>query len=200
MWQWMFGNAIADYILCCVQPVQWSRSPGKSGSHFHPSSDLFQPNEKKDILTSTACWLAMAGLLAGLTVVMGPLQMLKLYGVPYWVRDGWYLLFLHLQPQSAKKSDFLWICGLGCALLWWCSAAYNVSLLNFPPDFCYVAGLCHLPAPPRPQRQASLVSWKGKNQSCNLLNCELDCLICRTLCKTNAMIISVCKKTNAISR
>uniref|UniRef100_A0A453AJC1 Fatty acid desaturase N-terminal domain-containing protein n=1 Tax=Aegilops tauschii subsp. strangulata TaxID=200361 RepID=A0A453AJC1_AEGTS len=90
----------------------WSRSPGKSGSHFHPSSDLFQPNEKKDIVTSTTCWLAMAGLLAGLTVVMGPLQILKLYAVPYW-------------------------------------------------DFCYVAGLCYLPAPPRPQRQASLVSWKG---------------------------------------
>lgn len=28
----------------------WSRSPGKSGSHLHPCSDLFQPNEKTDVL------------------------------------------------------------------------------------------------------------------------------------------------------
>jgi omega-3 fatty acid desaturase (delta-15 desaturase) len=39
-----------------------NRSPGKSGSHFHPASDLFQPSESK------TCWLAMAALLAGLTL------------------------------------------------------------------------------------------------------------------------------------
>lgn len=66
--------------------VQFARSPGKEGSHFNPNSDLFQPNEKKDVLTSTASWLAMIGVLAGLTFVMGPLKMLKLYAVPYVVR------------------------------------------------------------------------------------------------------------------
>jgi hypothetical protein len=168
MWQWMFSNVDADCIVCCLQPVQWSRSPGKSGSHFHPSSDLFQPNEKKDILTSTTCWLAMAGLLAGLTIVLGPLQMLKLYGVPYWVCYGWYLLLLHCSLRLRKSLIFvdMWIglvpcCGVVSPVVGW-SASYDVSLLNFAADFCYVAGLCHLPAPPRPQRQASLVSWKGK--------------------------------------
>ncbi|VAH41657.1 unnamed protein product [Triticum turgidum subsp. durum] len=82
----------------------WSRSPGKSGSHFHPSSDLFQPNEKKDILTSTTCWLAMAGLLAGLTVVMGPLQILKLYAVPYWIFVMWldFVTYLHHHGHNDK--------------------------------------------------------------------------------------------------
>jgi hypothetical protein len=37
------------------------------------------------VVTSAACWLAMAGLLAGLTFLIGPLQMLNLYFVPYWV-------------------------------------------------------------------------------------------------------------------
>ncbi|XP_023514386.1 omega-3 fatty acid desaturase, chloroplastic-like [Cucurbita pepo subsp. pepo] len=61
----------------------WSRSPGKKGSHFHPNSDLFVPSERNDILTSTACWTAMVALLGCLTVVMGPLEVLKLYGIPY---------------------------------------------------------------------------------------------------------------------
>lgn len=65
--------------------LQWSRSPGKKGSHFHPDSDLFVPNERKGIVTSTACWTAMAALLVCLNFVMGPVQMLKLYGIPYWV-------------------------------------------------------------------------------------------------------------------
>ncbi|KAJ9683846.1 hypothetical protein PVL29_016375 [Vitis rotundifolia] len=63
----------------------WGRSPGKTGSHFDPNSDLFIPNERKDVITSTVCWSAMAALLVCLSFVMGPVQMLKLYGIPYWV-------------------------------------------------------------------------------------------------------------------
>ncbi|CAN6710051.1 unnamed protein product [Malus baccata var. baccata] len=63
----------------------WNRSPGKNGSHYNPNSELFLPNEGKDIITSTACWTAMAALLVGLSFTMGPVQVLKLYGVPYWV-------------------------------------------------------------------------------------------------------------------
>ncbi|KAG5553140.1 hypothetical protein RHGRI_011112 [Rhododendron griersonianum] len=62
----------------------WSRSPGKTGSHFHPNSDLFVPSEKKDVITSTICWTAMAGFLVALCFAIGPVPMLKLYGVPYW--------------------------------------------------------------------------------------------------------------------
>ncbi len=65
--------------------MQWSRSPGKKGSHFDPKSDLFVPNEAKDVMTSTACWTAMLATLVGLTFIVGPLWMLKLYVVPYWV-------------------------------------------------------------------------------------------------------------------
>ncbi|KAH1256609.1 Omega-3 fatty acid desaturase, chloroplastic [Glycine max] len=61
----------------------WSRSPGKTGSHFNPDSDLFVPSERKDVITSTICWTAMAALLVGLGFVMGPVQLLKLYGIPY---------------------------------------------------------------------------------------------------------------------
>lgn len=110
-WWWMDG-----YIAC----MQWSRSPGKSGSHFHPSSDLFQPNERNDVLTSTACWVAMAALLAGLTFLMGPLLMLNLYFVPYWVRSyplhtyvGSLMWSVDWVPLSSAcpRSPLLWMWG-----------------------------------------------------------------------------------------
>ncbi|CAH8284159.1 unnamed protein product [Eruca vesicaria subsp. sativa] len=62
----------------------WARSPGKKGSHYHLDSDLFLPKERKDVLTSIACWTAMSALLICLNFVMGPMKMLKLYGIPYW--------------------------------------------------------------------------------------------------------------------
>ncbi|KAG8063799.1 hypothetical protein GUJ93_ZPchr0003g18316 [Zizania palustris] len=82
----------------------FSRSPGKTGSHFNPSSDLFQPNEKKDVITSTASWLAMVGILAGLTFAMGPLQVLKLYAVPYVLFVMWldFVTYLHHHGHEDK--------------------------------------------------------------------------------------------------
>jgi len=64
---------------------QWNRSPGKEGSHFNPYSKLFTPNERKDVITSTICWGIMFCLLTYLSLIKGPIVMLKLYGVPYWV-------------------------------------------------------------------------------------------------------------------
>lgn len=61
------------------------RSPGKKGSHFNPYSDLFQENERKFIVTSTLCWTLMFALLFYLSTVVGFLQLLKLYGIPYMV-------------------------------------------------------------------------------------------------------------------
>ncbi|CAA6654756.1 unnamed protein product [Spirodela intermedia] len=82
----------------------WKRSPGKEGSHFHPDSDLFLPNEKKDVLTSTACWTAMAAILAGLTCVMGPMWMLKLYFVPYVIFVMWldFVTYMHHHGHEEK--------------------------------------------------------------------------------------------------
>lgn len=82
----------------------WGRSPGKSGSHFDPNSNLFVPSEKNDIITSTACWTAMAALLVGLSFVIGPLQLLKLYGIPYWIFVMWldFVTYLHHHGHEEK--------------------------------------------------------------------------------------------------
>jgi omega-3 fatty acid desaturase (delta-15 desaturase) len=81
----------------------WGRSPGKAGSHFHPNSDLFVPSEKKDVITSTLCWTAMAAILVGLGFVMGPIQLLKLYGIPYWVFVMWLDLVTYLHHHGHEE-------------------------------------------------------------------------------------------------
>ncbi|KAK6122037.1 hypothetical protein DH2020_044220 [Rehmannia glutinosa] len=81
----------------------WSRSPGKTGSHFHPDSDLFVPNERKDVITSTVCWTAMVALLAGLSFVMGPVQLLKLYGIPYLGFVMWLDLVTYLHHHGHEE-------------------------------------------------------------------------------------------------
>lgn len=81
----------------------WGRSPGKTGSHFDPNSNLFIPNERKDVITSTVCWSAMAALLVCLSFVMGPVQMLKLYGIPYWIFVMWLDLVTYLHHHGHEE-------------------------------------------------------------------------------------------------
>ncbi|KAK9279831.1 hypothetical protein L1049_013513 [Liquidambar formosana] len=82
----------------------WTRSPGKKGSHFNPYSDLFAPNERKDVTTSTICWTVMVALLTYLSCVVGPVHMLKLYGVPYLVFIIWldFVTYLHHHGHEQK--------------------------------------------------------------------------------------------------
>nr|QBI71560.1 plastid omega-3 fatty acid desaturase [Arachis hypogaea] len=78
----------------------FSRSPGKTGSHFHPDSDLFVPSERNDVITSTACWSAMVAILVGLGFLMGPIPLLKLYGVPYLIFVMWLDLVTYLHHHG----------------------------------------------------------------------------------------------------
>ncbi|MQM01685.1 hypothetical protein Taro_034440 [Colocasia esculenta] len=82
----------------------WFRSPGKTGSHFNPYSDLFSPSDRADVVTSTLCWTAMALLLARWTCAMGTTAMLKLYWVPYLVFVMWLdcVTYLHHHGHEQK--------------------------------------------------------------------------------------------------
>uniref|UniRef100_A0A0R0F6X0 Microsomal omega-3 fatty acid desaturase n=1 Tax=Glycine max TaxID=3847 RepID=A0A0R0F6X0_SOYBN len=82
----------------------WSRSPGKEGSHFNPYSNLFSPGERRDVLTSTLCWGIMLSVLLYLSLTMGPLFMLKLYGVPYLIFVMWldFVTYLHHHGYKQK--------------------------------------------------------------------------------------------------
>eukprot|EP00878_Enallax_costatus_P023475 GHUV01024971.1.p1 GENE.GHUV01024971.1~~GHUV01024971.1.p1 ORF type:complete len:194 (+),score=48.83 GHUV01024971.1:432-1013(+) len=62
----------------------WNRSPGKTGSHYDPACDLFQPSEKNMVLTSDAFMVGMLGVLAACTAKLGVAAMFNLYFMPYW--------------------------------------------------------------------------------------------------------------------
>ncbi|CAI8585844.1 unnamed protein product [Vicia faba] len=82
----------------------WRRSPGKSGSHFHPDSNLFSPNERKEVTLSTVCWFLMFSFLLYLSFTTSPLLILKLYGVPYWIFVMWldFVTYLHHHGYTQK--------------------------------------------------------------------------------------------------
>ena len=73
------------------------RSPGRQGSHFLPSSPLFRPSEKWDVITSTTCLVLFFGFLAWIGFTAGPLFLLGYYVMPYLVFIVWLDLvtFLH---------------------------------------------------------------------------------------------------------
>ena len=87
----------------------WYRSPGKKGSHFHPSSDLFSPKERRDVMVSTTCWCMMIVLLIAMACAFGPVQVLKLYGVPYLVFVMWLDLVTYLHHHG--HHDLPWYRG-----------------------------------------------------------------------------------------
>ncbi|KAL9688357.1 hypothetical protein QQ045_032778 [Rhodiola kirilowii] len=82
----------------------WRRSPGKRGSHFNPYSDLFAPNERLDVITSTTCWVIMVALLAYSTTIIGAWSLFKLYGVPYLIFVMWLdtVTYLHHHGHDEK--------------------------------------------------------------------------------------------------
>lgn len=97
------------YLPLLAYPIYlFRRSPGRKGSHFLPSSPLFRPSERADILTSSALWLLMVAFLGGLTYQMGWVFLLKYYLAPYVVFVVWLDLVTYLHHT---ESDIPWYRG-----------------------------------------------------------------------------------------
>ncbi|CAD6258851.1 unnamed protein product [Miscanthus lutarioriparius] len=79
------------------------RSPGKTGSHFLPSSELFSPKEKGDVMVSTTCWCIMIASLLAMACAFGPAQVLKMYGLPYLVFVMWLDLVTYLHHHGHQE-------------------------------------------------------------------------------------------------
>ncbi|KAG2394906.1 Omega-3 fatty acid desaturase [Vigna angularis] len=80
--------------------VPWNRSPGKEGSHFNPYSNLFSSGERKGVVTSTLCWGIVLSLLLYLSLTIGPIFMLKLYGIFVMWLD--FVTYLHHHGYTHK--------------------------------------------------------------------------------------------------
>ncbi|KAI7986267.1 hypothetical protein LOK49_LG14G01003 [Camellia lanceoleosa] len=67
------------------------------------SCTLLSQKKRKDVITSSVCWTTMAALLVGLCFVIGPVQMLKLYGIPYWGFVMWLDLITYLHHHGHEE-------------------------------------------------------------------------------------------------
>ncbi|MBD2252822.1 DUF3474 domain-containing protein [Nostoc parmelioides] len=97
------------YVFLLAYPVYlFKRSPNKEGSHFLPSSSLFKPSEKWDVITSTVLWTCMVASLGFLTYQWGWMWLLKYYAAPYIVFVIWLDLVTFLHHTEA---DIPWYRG-----------------------------------------------------------------------------------------
>lgn len=99
----ILGRSHLPFPLIAYPFYLWVRSPGKSGSHYSPSSSLFQPGERNMVLTSSAAWTAMLTFLVGLTYAYGPMWMFKLYFMPYWIGVIWLDTVTYLHHHGYDK-------------------------------------------------------------------------------------------------
>jgi acyl-lipid omega-3 desaturase len=83
--------------LLLAYPIYlFMRSQNRQGSHFLPSSPLFRPSEKNDIITSTICWGLMIAFLGVLTAQFGWLFLVQYYLMPYIIFVMWLDLVTYL--------------------------------------------------------------------------------------------------------
>lgn len=101
--QWYEKLLRFDALLLAYPFYLFGRSPDRDGgSHFLPSSPIFKPSEKWDVITSSLLWTLMLGFLGWLTYEHGWMFLLKYYVGPYVVFVIWLDLvtFLHHTEQS----------------------------------------------------------------------------------------------------
>ena len=92
----------------------------------------------------------MAVSLFCLSFVFGPVQIFKVYGVPYLV--GWFALFF-LEWTFVDSFRFI------------CFRSFFMGFVNVFADFCNVVGYCYLLASPWTWAETSMVPWKGSTRN-----------------------------------
>lgn len=96
------------FLLLAYPIYLFKRSPGRKGSHFLPSSGLFRPSEKWDVLTSTFSCGAMIAGLVGVGFYFGWLNLINYYVIPYLIFVVWLDLVTYLHHTEA---DIPWFRG-----------------------------------------------------------------------------------------
>lgn len=107
------GRLSLPWALFAYPFYLWQRSPGKTGSHYDPSCDLFTPGEKNMVLTSNSFMIGMLGVITAMTFKLGLPAMLALYWVPYWGFVVWLdvVTYLHHHGSSNPNEKLPWYRG-----------------------------------------------------------------------------------------
>lgn len=117
--------------LCCLSEVL-AASSGQHQGHDHLHQRIFRvPNASKrpgvvrltscsshvQIQTSNKFFAGMLAVLAACTVALGPLAMLKLYVVPYWINVVWLdaVTYLHHHGPDDENIKVPWYRGEVCS-------------------------------------------------------------------------------------
>ncbi|KAK7300937.1 hypothetical protein RJT34_11790 [Clitoria ternatea] len=106
-----FMRYTVPFPLFAYPMYLWGRSPGKEGSHFNPYSELFSPNERKEVAVSALCWFIMFSLLLYLSSMTSPLLMLKVYGIPYGIFVMWLDFVTYLHHHGYHPHQLPWYRG-----------------------------------------------------------------------------------------
>ncbi|GAX72879.1 hypothetical protein CEUSTIGMA_g334.t1 [Chlamydomonas eustigma] len=107
------GRLTMPWALFAYPFYLWNRSPGKKGSHYDPSCDLFVAAEKDLVITSNAFMIGMLGVLAACTFALGIPAMINLYLIPYWINVVWLdvVTYLHHHGSHDKGEKMPWYRG-----------------------------------------------------------------------------------------
>jgi len=93
-------------VLIAYQIYLFRRTPGKEGSHFDPSCELFKKSERNMILQSTASCLAMLGVLAGVGMKFGFMFVLNTYLIPHLIFCAWLVVVTYLHHTDSSVPWF----------------------------------------------------------------------------------------------
>jgi acyl-lipid omega-3 desaturase len=107
------GRVLFPFPLFAYPFYLWKRSPGKEGSHYDPNSDLFTKAEAPLVQTSNAFQLAWFGVLAAVGFAVGPVNLIALYLIPYWMFVVWLdvVTYLHHHGPSDEREEVPWYRG-----------------------------------------------------------------------------------------
>lgn len=72
-------------------------------SHFDPNHRLYNEGERNQILTSAACYFAMVAGLCALAATFGPMWVVKLYVIPYFINVAWLDVVTYLHHHGYDK-------------------------------------------------------------------------------------------------
>jgi len=84
----------------------WSQNHGRRANHFEPSSPMFKPSHRMDIIVSNIGLLIVASGLGWFSYSYSLASMIKFYFAPYLWVNFWLVLYTYLQHTDLRVPHF----------------------------------------------------------------------------------------------
>jgi len=80
----------------------WGQNYGRRANHFEPSSPMFKPSQKSDVLLSTLGMMLTISALTWFSINYSLISMMKFYFMPYLWVNFWLVLITYLQHTDIR--------------------------------------------------------------------------------------------------